>query len=53
VGIEFDPASGLLLGSTGSEFVEIDPATGATTVLGSIPSTSSHINDLAYHPACP
>ena len=36
-----------------AEYGAIDPATGATTLLGTIDGANSHINDLAYHPGCP
>ncbi len=52
VGIEFDHTSRTLFASTGTALYQIDPASGASTLVGSV-STSEAVNDLAFHPACP
>jgi len=52
VGIEFDHASRTLFASTGSAIYQIDPASGASTLVGSV-SSSEGVNDLAFAPGCP
>ena len=51
VGLDYDPAEGVLYASTGDELYQVDPSTGATTFIGALDGES--INDLALHPACP
>jgi hypothetical protein len=51
VGLDYDPASGVLYASSGDDLYHVDPSTGATTFIGALDGES--INDLALHPTCP
>ena len=50
VGVEFDPADGSLLASTGSALYRVDVATGDSTKIGDFGVGS--IDDLAFYPVC-
>jgi hypothetical protein len=52
VGLEFDAPTGLILASTNESYYELDPSTGISTKLADFAS-GTHMNDLAFHPACP
>ena len=49
VGLEYEPATGMFLTSTGTEIYRVDPNTGTTTHIG---VNLSGINDLAFAPEC-
>ncbi len=51
VGLEYDRRTGLLLAATGTALYTVDPATGASTLVG--PLATSNVDDLAWHPTCP
>jgi hypothetical protein len=51
VGLEYDPASGVIYAATGDELYQVDPTTGATTYQGDLGGENT--DDLALHPACP
>ena len=52
VGRAYEPATVLLLAATDDAFYELDPITGAGTLLGFF-DPNNHINDLALYPPCP
>jgi len=50
VGIEHDPATGLIYASTGSDLYTVDPADGTTVFVG--PLGGTNVDDLVHYPEC-